>query len=73
MKRRKYRKLAKKKQKKERNKNKVAHFQPVKPKGQGHVPNYKPAIEYLSGYSENINALSNEINVLSSAAYQPPD
>jgi len=72
-KRREYQKLAKKKRKKnEKNKkNKVAHVQSAKPREQGHVPNYRPAMDYMSGYCENINSFSNEISNLSSVAYQP--
>ena len=33
------------------------------------LPDYRPAMEYLSGYSESIKSLSNEISALPSAVY----
>jgi len=61
------RKLKKKKNKK----NKDVHVQAVKPSEQGYVPNYRPAIDYMVGYSGSIKSLSNEISAMSSAVYQP--
>jgi hypothetical protein len=60
------------KAKKKRDKKyKGAAAQSAKSKAQAEENNYRPAIDFLSGYNSNINSLSNQLSYLTSPVYQP--
>ncbi|HBG69654.1 MAG: hypothetical protein A2W93_12180 [Bacteroidetes bacterium GWF2_43_63] len=59
------------KAKKKRNKKYMgAIVQSAKSKAQVEENNYRPAIDFLSGYNSNINSLSNQLSHLTSPIYQ---
>lgn len=60
------------KAKKKRDKKyKGAAVQSAKSKGLTEEKNYRPAIDFLSGYNSNINSLANQLSYLTSPIYQP--